>query len=38
MNATTLKGAAMVLAVFAAAAAFQRHVMVLPVVGTYLPR
>lgn len=38
MNAQTLKGAAMILAVFAAAAAFQRHVAVLPVIGTYLPR
>lgn len=38
MNKTQLKGAMMILAVFAVTAAFQRHVMAVPVVGQYLPK
>lgn len=33
-----IKGALTVLAVIAATAAFQRHVMAVPVIGSYLPR
>lgn len=38
MNKSTLIAAAKILAVVAAAAAFQRHVMAVPVVGQYLPK
>jgi hypothetical protein len=38
MSKTTLIGAAKILAIVAVAAAFQRHVMAIPVVGSYLPK
>lgn len=38
MNKTTLKSAAFVLAVFAAAVFVQRNVMTVPVIGEYLPK
>lgn len=38
MNKQTMKAAGFALAVFAVAAAFQRHVMAVPVIGTYLPK
>ena len=38
MNKSTLKAAGFALAVYAIAAAFQRHVMAVPVVGAYLPK
>lgn len=38
MNKTLLTKVAFVLASVAAVAAFQRHVMAVPVVGSYLPR
>lgn len=38
MSKAQIKGALVVLAVYAAAAAFQRHVMAVPVVGSYLPK
>lgn len=38
MNKSTLISVAKILAIYAAAAAFQRHVMAVPVVGAYLPK